>query len=1167
MGISPRRAGLGAAVLLAASAVSAANDDVFDSFRRFTSSDGKTTFVGLESESVEPFSGMLKFSQTDLVLPGRAGLDVRLTRSYRSKIWGRADYTVLQDALIGYKEPSVLGWGWTFHMGQLRNPYSVPTLGTCGGDFPVYTTSEGEDIVFYPLNPGNYYSKNWWKLDTNCKTGIVCVFTDNGIRIEFRKTDQFFYAYSGTVPVLPAGQIFDSHNNYITITYHATYKWAITQIIDAWGRQIDFSYNSPSTSDRLRLQYFTHNGKRFTFQYTSVPTSERPGGGNTEFLTGVTPPAGPGWKYEYATTVTIPENKYGLSKLTTPFGGTLSYQYGQRDFFAGRETVKLQALLKRVQGGRATAGTWTYDYVSTSTGTEDVTTITRPDALKEFHRYYGFGWAAPQNKTGILWQVGLPKSVSLPISATTNRVETFTWNAGPVVTFGAYYTAPSYGPSCPGLNPQLYDSSIIMPVLAGRSVAQDGATWGTTYSGFDSYGRPGTITETGQFTRVKTLTYLTLTQLPSYQFVGPRIATQRTQVGADYFDDSNEFNTQGDLLSQTRSTVKTTFSYNADGTRLRTTDPLGSYIEFRDYPGGKGLPRIVDYNGVYSVTRNFTPEGWIQDETNGRNKLTRWTYDDLGRPLTMTRPIGAGVTYSYAPDNSWSKATVGSPNFHTRSYDGFGRSTGEGDSEGVLTQLTYDALGRLNLKSYPYDGTTLIGGSPPGDTFQLDGIGRTTKITHSDGKAASVSFTGATVTRTDERGYITKLTYASAGEPDTRRLSKVFDAANYTWTYDYNAHDSLTAIHAPIGLADRTYGYDTRNFLKTESSLDHGTIIWNRNDLGQPTDRTDAEGLKETYTYDTLHRKKTVKYGSGSSDDTTFGWDNENNLTSVSNSNGGTFTLTYDDLNRLTDQVWSYLSMTFSSSWRFDSVGCNTTVIYPSGLSVSQSCDTANRVKAVTGYATSVSYHPTGKIKSVTLANGKVSTTTFDARQRPWTINVPGVIGLVYGYDEIGNVTLFDNTAVPNSSRTMTYDPLERLRFVDATGLWRHADHFYDAVGNRWYKEIDGRHTDYVYTNNRLSSATGAEPATYTYDLAGRLKSDGTATYTWDVAGRLSTAPNSSYAYDGRDFRFKRVEAGRTILFHHSPSGTLMSETTSTGKKLRDFIRVAGSVIAADGRR
>src|SRR5262249_12727489 len=163
-------------------------------------------------------------------------------------------------------------------------------------------------------------------------------------------------------------------------------------------------------------------------------------------------------------------------------------------------------------------------------------------------------------------------------------------------------------PSCSGF---LYDSTIIMPVLASRTVAQDGGSWGTTYSSFDTNGRPQSITETGQFTRVKAITYFTSTTA-DYQFVSPRMLTQRTTVGSQSFDDSNEYNTQGDLLSQTRSTVKTTFTYNTDGTRLRSIDPLGSYIEFRDYPGGKGLPRIVDYSGIYTVTRNFTPEGWIQ---------------------------------------------------------------------------------------------------------------------------------------------------------------------------------------------------------------------------------------------------------------------------------------------------------------------------------------------------------------------------------------------------------------------------------------------------------------------------------------------------------------------------------------------------------------------------
>ena len=92
------RAGLGSSftpkVLAALSALvlpwapaSADGPDVFDQFFRYADSEHRAFYTGLPDESVDPFSGNLQIVQTDVVLPGKAGLDLRIVRSYSRPSW------------------------------------------------------------------------------------------------------------------------------------------------------------------------------------------------------------------------------------------------------------------------------------------------------------------------------------------------------------------------------------------------------------------------------------------------------------------------------------------------------------------------------------------------------------------------------------------------------------------------------------------------------------------------------------------------------------------------------------------------------------------------------------------------------------------------------------------------------------------------------------------------------------------------------------------------------------------------------------------------------------------------------------------------------------------------------------------------------------------------
>ena len=69
------------------------------------------------NEHVDPASGSLSLVATDLVLPGNAGFDLRVTRIYSSNIY--PDYDTGSTEIA---EDSWAGIGWRLHFGRVLNP-------------------------------------------------------------------------------------------------------------------------------------------------------------------------------------------------------------------------------------------------------------------------------------------------------------------------------------------------------------------------------------------------------------------------------------------------------------------------------------------------------------------------------------------------------------------------------------------------------------------------------------------------------------------------------------------------------------------------------------------------------------------------------------------------------------------------------------------------------------------------------------------------------------------------------------------------------------------------------------------------------------------------------------------------------------------------------------
>jgi len=119
-------------------------------------------------------------------------------------------------------------------------------------------------------------------------------------------------------------------------------------------------------------------------------------------------------------------------------------------------------------------------------------------------------------------------------------------------------------------------------------------------------------------------------------------------------------------------------------------------------------------------------------------------------------------------------------------------------------------------------------------------------VLHQDNTYISYAYSGSNVTVTDENQKATSLTNNAFGNPDEKLLVSVKDATNNITNYAYNILGSLTS--ATQGSISRTFSYNSKNFLSSETHPEKGTITYGRDNIGNMTSKTDSLGTT-SYTY------------------------------------------------------------------------------------------------------------------------------------------------------------------------------------------------------------------------------------------------------------------------------------------------------------------------------
>jgi RHS repeat-associated protein len=606
-------------------------------------------------------------------------------------------------------------------------------------------------------------------------------------------------------------------------------------------------------------------------------------------------------------------------------------------------------------------------------------------------------------------------------------------------------------------------------------------------------------------------------------------------------------------LSRTTATA-----YDAVGNVVSVTDPRGTITSFAYDALNRLTTTIAAFGTTIAATTvgAYDAVGNVLSFTDPNNLITSYAYDALNRQTTtiaaygtsiaattataydaldnvtkVTNPRGYATLYAYDALNRLTTITDALSNVATLGYDPVGNVIRQTDANGHATQYAYDPLNRPisqtdpvgNVTSTTYDANNNVASTIDAlgyaTQYGYDPLDRRTTATDPANNVTTTAYDPAdnVTSVTDPLGHVTQYGY----DPLNRQVTMT-DARGGVTTTGYDPNDNVTSLIDPVGNQTQ-FTYDALNRLTQQTDpLNHSATF--AYDLGSRlTSSTDRNGRQQNFQYDPLNRQTTVTWvaaGGATTDTRVYGYDQNGNLTSASNSVGA-YALAYDALDRMSSQQDPYgLSLTFT----YDAVGNQTLVQDSFGGVTTSVYDADNRL-------TSRQFGGSGQTAL------RVDLGYTLRGQLAWEKRFSDVAGtqligstsLVYDVDmRLANEQQHASSGSMLANYTYTYDQASRLASETDNGVT--TSYTYDAVNQL---TSDGtRNYSYDLGGNRTGGSNNTGPAN-------QLTTDGTWNFTYDNEGNLTKAVRQSdgltwtYSYDNENHLTgaqQRATDGGTLL-------------------------------------
>ncbi|WP_428000315.1 RHS repeat-associated core domain-containing protein [Acidovorax sp.] len=624
-------------------------------------------------------------------------------------------------------------------------------------------------------------------------------------------------------------------------------------------------------------------------------------------------------------------------------------------------------------------------------------------------------------------------------------------------------------------------------------------------------------------------------EVPSRNQVRDPLGTQRSynfQVYGNYlaYKGSSHPPLFPDELPQSTSTT-----VNAQGLTESYGDHENAYTSFGwDVP--RRLPVRITNAADSALARNtyitWHPQWRLPLTITEPGRLTTYTYDALGNPLTQTIS-GAGGT---ASTTSWTYTTEGLPATETA-------------PDGAVTVYAYDAKGNLT------QSTNALGHV---DTYTHDPAGRV--LTHTAPNSLLTRYTydarGRVLTST-QGSHVTALTYRPSGQVATVTLPQ---GLQITYSYD--------DAHRLVGWSDNrgaqvSYGLDgignrlteaVRNaqgqpvwqLARTINSInrvvavtaDNQTTGFGYNANGDVKSSSDGLGQYTSYFRDKLRRVEQIDSPENWwRDRATLTYNALDAITSVTDFKGVTTAYTRDALGNATSETSPDSG---SESTQYDALGLPSSITNALGQATAITRDLLGRPTAIThaGGTTTLRYDQSGSGKGYLSEIEDASGTT------------------TYQRDVQGRVTSQIQKLINNDTRTLAYSYNATTGLLSSTTYpgGQVLQNVYDATGQltglTWAGQPIvsgitwsplGQPTDWRWN---LPGASAPIYATRSYNTAGQLTATEFSSYTYDAAGRITSLTQGLMQPANSDAQASSVtQAPATWTVTYSPMGRITGFT------------------------
>ncbi|MGI8966412.1 MAG: RHS repeat-associated core domain-containing protein, partial [Limisphaerales bacterium] len=445
------------------------------------------------------------------------------------------------------------------------------------------------------------------------------------------------------------------------------------------------------------------------------------------------------------------------------------------------------------------------------------------------------------------------------------------------------------------------------------------------------------------------------------------------------------------------------------------------------------------------------------------------------------------------------------------------------DANGVTVTNSYDALGRLQTRTYPDSGVERFGYSARGLIAYTNQLNFVTRYVYDEASRKTYE--------TNANLEIIRYTNNAAGD-----LLSLTDGKNQTTKWNYDFYGRVTNKIDQASAEILRYKYDADNRL---------------------TNRWSAAKANTYYSYDNVGNLTFVDYTS--SPDLTFAYDALNRLTNMVDAVGAT-KYTYTAGNQLLTEDGPFASDTMTNGYN-NRLRTSLSLQQPSGVwNNSFAYDAAKRLTNITSPAGSFGYNYAGQASRLTsllsLPNTAYITDTYDNLARLTGTYLDDSSGSILNSHEyvhnVGNQRT-DQFFNDGDEVLYDYDPIGQLTQADATfGWWVYG---YDKAWN-------------------VTNRTGSLPGQWSVDNKNQLTDFwGGSPITYDDNGNLTFHGYNYWFYgydDENQLTFVELPGEWRTDFIYDGMGRLRQRTESQyggGDPMTDWQVMAVTEYIYDGRR